>query len=402
MNELMLLIGNSSFFASRAFLPPLMLILSYRFPEYIPFVNDSIKINPNSSWFFSDPSLYTFSALSAFELIAMKSQTVSAFFDEFMQKLKVVLAVITNTTLLSPEIAATLNNIQTAGFSPMQLLAIGSAAIVHYVGIIRAEIYEFLSDLDDDDDLKLQMSLSFFEDFSVVTGMVLIVVIPLVVIIVVGIILLILWLFHRHFEKKEEATKVECSNCNALILPSATECFSCHTSVETPTAIGWLGQITDKKIDSIDKQEVMLLNARRCPHCATKLKKGYCSQKCDNCDYELNIELFQLLMDSLKAKLLIGMIITALIGFIPIVGSIFAIIYIKIAFVKPVKQYIPRTKAIFTKIMLKIITLVFILLQAIPFAGAIIPPLLLIINYFVWNKKLKKELTNSFEQATKL
>jgi hypothetical protein len=52
--------------------------------------------------------------------------------------------------------------------------------------------------------------------------------------------------------------------------------------------------------------------------------------------------------------------------------------------------------------MLKIITLIFILLQAIPFAGAIIPPLLLIINYFVWNKKLKKELTNSFEQAAKL
>ena len=96
-----------------------------------------------------------------------------------------------------------------------------------------------------------------------------------------------------------------------------------------------------------------------------------------------------------KSDLPKASIIALLVGFIPIVGIIFAIIYSKMFFVKPLKQYVPAGKTFLGKVLLKLILFLIIVLQIVPILGAFMAPLILIINYRVWKSFLEKELSRS-------
>lgn len=395
INQILFLLGNSSFFAARAFLPPLMIILSFRFPEYFPVLETGIEVPSGTSWFFSDASLYTFLALAIFELAAMKIDMVREYFDPFMKNLKVAMAFVVNMSLLSPDTASALAHIQTAGFSVMQLLALLPSVITHYIGLIRGGIYEFLHDFDDDDDLKLRMVFSFFEDFSIIVGIVLLIALPILVLSITGIILMLLWFTKRHFAKIEDSTRVECSHCSSLMLPASTKCFSCHTKVDEPSALGLLGQMSDKPSDNPVKQELLLINARRCPHCAEKLQRSKIVQTCSTCGYELESQIIEDLIDSKQKELVKGLAVTAVVGLIPIVGIIFAILYTRMLFVKPLKQYLPKGKARLGKFLLKVLALILIFVQVIPFIGMVAPPILLLASYTLWKSFLVKEIQKS-------
>lgn len=392
INQILFHLGNSSFFASRAFLPPLMIILSFRFPEYFPVLDTGIEVPSSSSWFFSDASLYSFLVLAGAEMAALKIEMIRNLFDPFMKKVRVAMAFVVNMALLSPDTASVLTHIHTAGFSVTQLLALLPSIITHYLGLIREGIYEFLEDFDDDDDLKLRTTFSFLEDFSVIIGIILLIALPILVLSIVGIVLLVLWVVKRHFAKIEDSTRITCSGCNSLMLPASTKCFSCHTKVPEPSALGLLGQMKDKPSLNPDKQEILLLNARRCPHCAEKLQRSKTVQACSTCGYELKPQILGALIDAKKKELIRGMVVTALVGLIPIVGMIFAILYTRMIFVKPLKQYVPKGKARLGKIILKLSAFVLIFVQVIPLIGLIAPPLLLLINYMLWKSLLVKEV----------
>ncbi len=391
MDQILILLGNSSFFASRAFLPALITILSYRFPEYIPFVQTSFQVSPEASWFFTDVSLYIFLTLSILEMAATKNPDIRQFLDPFMEKVKMVVAVGVNLSLLDPETLAVVNQVSLAGFSLSQLWALLSGAIVYNVSTMRSAFYEFLTDFDEDDDLKLQLLLTTFEDLFVIVGVVLLIAIPLLVVSVVGLLLLLFHFQQRRLEALEESTKVPCAHCGELILPAATQCQRCHNAVEAPKAIGHLGQMSAKPAESRQKQEVELVAARRCPHCAEKIKRGELQQHC-LCGCVIHADHYRGLLAEKRRELLPALAILALVGLVPVAGMIAAILYIKMLFIKPLKQYLPRNTIVGGKLLLRLVTLLFIPLQAIPFAGAIIPPLLLLLNYFLWTKLFRERV----------
>jgi len=397
MNQIFFILGNSSFFAMRAFLPPLMMILSFRFPQYFPVLDSGIAVPGDSSWFFSDASLYTFGVLAVFEILASKSSTIRPYFDPFMSKVKLGLGFVVNLHLLSPDTAGVLTHVQTAGFSAGQMIALIPTIGTYYITQLRNGIYEFLEDFDDDDDLKIQLVFSFFEDFSVMIGVVLLIVIPVLVVSITGIIILIIWFLQKHFSKIEESKKINCLSCHSLILPTATECYSCHIAIDKPMALGLFGQIKDTPTEAPEKQKMRLLGARRCPHCAEKLKKSKSNQTCSKCGYQLRPPIFKELIQSKQKELFKGLLITTVVGFIPILGMIFAILYSRMIFVKPFKQYTPKGKAGCAKMILRILGLLLTAFQSIPFFGAILAPLLLLMNYSVYKSLLEKELNNSLD-----
>ncbi len=396
MHQLFVLLANSPFFASRAFLAPFILIICYRFPEYIPFYDVSFDVSADTSWLFTDASLYTFGILAIIEILATKNEESAELYDEYMGKAKVVLAMVVNSSLLSPEAAAVLNHVRTAGFSLMQTLAFLSAVVVNYVGEIRRNIYEFLRDIDDDDDLKLRVTLSFLEDFAVIIGVVLTVVVPILVLVITGIVLLIFYVRQRHLSKIEESTKVPCPNCDVKILPAATECYFCHSVISHPMAVGFLGQMTETPSKDPQEQKRLLLTARRCPHCASEIAKGRVVQKCGVCGFEPKEPQFQELLTVQKKRLPIALLLLTLVGLIPVIGMVVAILYIKMVFVKPFKQYLPNGKSRLGRFAIRLLTLFCMMLQSIPFAGALIPPILLLVNMTVWKRLFSEELEKRF------
>lgn len=401
MNQLLIIIGNSSFFASRAFLPALMIILCYRFHEYIPFYDPGVDIPKDAGWFFSNASLYSFLALSILEFFAMKNQDIREFLEEIMKKVRVVVAVAINFSLLSPETAAIMEQAQLAGFSIYQFFAILSGAIVHTVGTIRQEIFELIQDFDDDDDLRLQFGITIVEDLTIIVGILLLIAIPVLIISLTAFVLLLITLQKRHYQKVEDATRIECQSCQKKILPAATQCFSCGAEHESPNELGMLGQMTGKQTSKRHLHEVHLLLARRCPYCAEKLPKNAMKESCNTCKNPITKPMFQDLVEAKNRELLFAYIGLTAVGFIPVVGMVLTILYIRFNFIKPFKQFLPSNNSWKNRIIISILTFLMMFIQAIPLAGAAVPPLLLFINHKVWERSFKKGIEKSFQEEKK-
>lgn len=396
MHQILIILGNSPFFASRAFLPALILILTYRFHEHIPFIDVGGTYTSNESWIFSDAAMYSFIILSILEFLAIKNQDVREFLEAVMSKLRIIVAAAINFSLLTPETVAIMEQAHLAGFSLWQILAIVSGAIVHTVGLIRQEIFELIQDFDEDDDFKLQLGITFLEDIVIIVGIVLLIAIPLLVIGLTLFILLLIKLQQRHYAKVEDATRVECSACRKRILPAATECFSCATIVAAPKELGLLGQMTGKINNKPEQQRLHLLEARRCPHCAEKLPKNNMSHVCTICHKIIRKEDHETLLATKKKHLPLAYIGLTLAGLVPVIGMVCAILYMKFTFIKPLKQYLPSNSSFWNRIVINILTFFMMFIQAIPFAGALVPPLLLFINYSVWERSYKKGIEKSF------
>lgn len=396
MQQILIILGNSSFFASRAFLPALMLILTYRFHEYIPFVNAGGSYTAEQSWIFSNAALYTFLALTVLEFIAVKNQDVRELLEGVMSKARVLVAVAVNLSLLTPETVAVMEQAQLAGFSFIQLFAIISGAIVHTVGLIRLEIFELIQDFDEDDDFKLQFGITLLEDLLIIVGILLLVAIPLLVIGLTLIVLLLIKLQQRHYSKVEDASRIPCPACGKRILPAATECFNCGTYITKPHELGHFGQMTGKVNNKPEMQKLHLLEARRCPHCAEKLPKNSMTHICNTCGKSICKVDHEKLTESKRAQLPFAYVGLTLVGLIPIIGMVCAILYMKFTFIKPFKQYLPSNASFWNRIVINILTFFMMFIQAIPFAGALIPPLLLFINFSVWEKSYQRAIRKSY------
>lgn len=397
MQQILIILGNSSFFASRAFLPAFILILTYRFHEFIPFVDAGGTFTSEESWIFSNTSLYIFLALTILEFIAIKNQDAREFLEELMKKLRIVVAVAVNFSLLTPETVTIMQQAQLAGFSPMQLFAFISGAIVHTVSKIRQEIFELIQDFDEDDDFKLQFGITILEDLLIIVGIVLLVAIPLLVIGLTLLILVLIKLQQKHHAKVEDATRIECPACRKRILPAATECFSCGTVLSNPNELGLLGQMTGKISSKPELQRLHLLDARRCPHCAEKLPKNDMTHECAVCNKTILREDHETLLAAKKKQLPYAFVGLTLVGLIPIIGMVCTILYMKFTFIKPLKQFMPSNSSFWNRILINILTFFMMFIQSVPFAGALVPPLLLYINFTVWEKSYKRAIRKSYD-----
>ena len=235
------------------------------------------------------------------------------------------------------------------------------------------------------------------EDIWSSFGIVLLMLAPFVMLILLGIVAGILVLLRRRAQKKEERSKIACVNCGELIYNSAVQCFACKTSVESPHAVGVFGTSLDEPAPDPAGHPYKLVQKKRCPVCATRFDKRTLHQTCRACSHELFADkvFAEAYITRLDAHLPIVLMICACFSLIPVIGLIPGVIYYRLTLIGPLRRYIPRTRAILLRWLVRIAIFLLIMLQWIPVAGVLAVPLMALLNYGVYRSAFRGMLRSA-------
>ncbi len=287
-----------------------------------------------------------------------------------------------------------------AGFG-IYMYPLISGSGVYILGSLREQILEFISDIDPDDSLHIQGLFSFFEDcFGIFAPIMLFILPPLLILIFTGTIFLFIYLINKYFQTKDDATKIKCSSCGHLIFPSAAVCFNCNNSLENIQTIDFFGMPKNKTVVDLSAHKLNLLEKKRCSSCASRLTISNPKQHCEVCNQRpfKDIQVVKDYLARISSRLILVLIITTILGFIPIIGAIIGIIYYRIALISPFVRYTSTGEKIILKWTLKIISFIILMFQWIPFFGAVCLPIIVLLNYYVYFKSFKKVLLKKEEK----
>lgn len=374
------LLGMAGLFPSRAFIPAFAVALAMRFGKDSAFVQSLGLTGP--TWFTHDVTLIVLGLLSVLEVVATKSPEIREALIEFDGYVKAAMAFIVTTGLLSAADTETVEAIRRAGFGSL-LVASAMAAVVFLLTTLRNETLGLLIESDADDDLGVQGLISWVEDLWTVFGFLLLILYPLVMVFLAGLFLLLMYLIRRYFRHREEQSKVACVSCSQPVFPTAPRCAACKAEQPAPRGVGFFGRSLSSTATDLERHRLELVENKRCPECAAHLTKRAAKQTCPACGHRVMgdrafADRYLAFIDARLPKVL-G--ISLALSFIPVVGAIPAIIYTRLTLVAPFRRYIPTGIGCLVKWLVRLANLVLILLQVVPGLGAMMMPLLAILNY---------------------
>lgn len=386
--------GSVGPFASRAFVPAFITALMLRFtPQYVAWMPADLSgiADQAPTWFTSDISLIIFGILAALEIAATKSPDIRAAYQEVDKYAKSAVAVITYLGVASvQDVGFVERATQQAGFTdglPALLIGIG----VLWMGTLRASAMSVFTDADEDDDVGVQGLFSWAEDIWGSFGTILLLLFPIVMLILVGIVAGILVLMRRRAEKKEERSKIACANCGEMIYGAAIQCFSCKAPAESPRALSILGLSLDEPTPDPADHPYRLVQKKRCPVCATRFDKRTVHQTCVACGHELFADraFADAYLTRLDARLPIVLLISAGFSLIPVFGLIPGVIYYRLTLIAPLRRYIPRSRSILLRWLVRIAIFLLIMFQWVPGAGGLVVPIMALLNYTVYRSAFR-------------
>lgn len=400
LNSLLYSLGLSGFFSSRAFLPAFLTSITLRFGDSLPFLRELefVKVTGGEpTWFTSTGFIAILGCLSLAEFAADKSPDARRLMDDFMGYVKAGLSALTTMGMLSAGNADALGGIIQEANIFATIPAAFSAGLTYFATTVRGSVLNVLNDADEDDELGLRGIISWFEDLWAVWGVWLLAFFVTGVLAINLIILGLLWMLQRRFEKKAEAAKVACSSCGHRIHSFATECHECHTAVSSPTALGFLGKLTEARCSSIEQQKLRLLELKRSPLSGEKVKKRGVDIVCSEDGVALLGDkiLNRRYIDSISERLPKVLLISALWSLIPAVGLIVGVIYYRFQLVGPFRRYLTFKQGFLVKWLIRLLFIVLALCQLIPFAGALSVPLMAWISYQFYRGAFSKALRSA-------
>lgn len=391
--------GTVGPFASRAFVPAFITAAMLRFaPDYVAWMPEDLSgiAEHSPSWFTSDISLLIFGILAALEIAATKSPDIRAVYQEFDKYAKSIVAVITYMGITSAQDVGFVERAtQQAGFTdglPALMIGLG----VLWMGTLRAGALSIFTDADEDDDIGVQGLFSWAEDIWGLFGPILLLIFPIIMLTLIGIVAGFLVLMRRRAEKKEEQSKLPCANCGELIYGAAVQCFACNTPVQAPRAVSVLGRSLSEPTPDPADHPYKLVQKKRCPSCATRFERRAVHQSCEACGHELFADpaFADAYLSRMDARLPIVLLISAVFSLIPVVGLIPGVIYYRLTLIGPIRRYIPRTRAILLRWVVRITIFFLIMFQWVPVAGALVVPIMALLNYTVYRSAFCGMLKN--------
>jgi hypothetical protein len=391
--------GSVGPFASRAFVPAFITAAMLRFaPQYTPWFPDDLAgiATQAPSWFTSDISLIIFGLLAALEIAATKSPDIRAAYQEVDKYAKSIVAVITYMGIASvQDVGFVERATQQAGFvDAFPALMIGIAVL--WMGTLRAGALSIFTDADEDDDIGVQGLFSWAEDVWAFMGPVLLLVFPIIMLILIGIVAGVLVLMRRRAEKKEERSKTPCANCGELIYGAAVRCFACKTPIDSPRGVSLLGLSLDEPTPDPADHPYKLVQKKRCPVCATRFEKRAVHQACEACGHELFADpaFADAYLARLDARLPLVLLVSIGFSLIPVLGLIPGVIYYRMTLIGPMRRYIPRTRAILLRWLVRLAIFLLIMFQWVPGAGGLVVPIMALLNYTVYRSAFRAMLRN--------
>ena len=400
LNSLIYGLGISGLFASRAFIPAFISSFMLRYGNSFPILGeiDFLKTagGGEPTWFTNGYVITALGVLSILEIGATKIPEAEEALESINKYLKTGMVAATYLGFLSTAdksyIEGNLMVMQAGVMSNIWLVL--STANTYFFASIRSGILEVLIEADEGDDLGLRKILSWAEDGWAVIGFFWLIVYPIVVLIILGIILGGAFLIKKYYERKEERSRIDCSNCGETNYPSATECHSCHTPVDAPVKVGLFGQSKSDPAGDVGKHKFRLVEKKRCPACANRLSKRAPQQTCDSCGHELfnDPEFAKDYIAGVASRLPVVLIISLGLSFIPFLGLVIGVIIYRIQLVAPFRRYIPMHRSFFIKWMIRLLFIVLIAVQLIPGVGGVVVPVMALISFMAYKGSFAKSL----------
>ena len=133
---------------------------------------------------------------------------------------------------------------------------------------------------------------------------------------------------------------------------------------------------------------------KRCPVCATRFDGKSAQQLCSACGHSLmsTPAARDAYLAHIDARAPRTLLVSTLLGFIPVIGMIPAIVYFRMNLVRPFRQYLSFSTGFVVKWGVRLLNLVLILLQPIPGLGALRVLAMAYTNYRVYRGVYVKSL----------
>ena len=385
-------LGNNAFFTSRTFLPALITALVIKHPDLV-FMLDSAPITGDELWLVKDEVILGLAFLSFFEELAIRNPEFARFIEEIDSFIKFAALLAVNNAMLDPQVLEAVFNITDPPTMATTALGVAVSTPIFFLTRLRKSFLNYVRDLDEDNDLGLITLANWMESGWVFFGVFFLIVFPIFTFIMVLIVLGIIFLIEQYLKKKEQQSKIECTNCKELILPSATNCFSCGTPNSRIKNVGLLGFPKDSDVRDIETHKYQLLAAKRCPNCATRKSDRIIDSKCETCDKfpkDLGVEIRQY-NEAIEGRLKDVLITSFILGLFPIIGIIATIIYSKFKLAKPYSQYTRFGKRFFIRLVTMIGIIVLFIIQPVPVVGYIACPAIALMYYYAWKAGFEEQ-----------
>ncbi|HBC88007.1 MAG TPA: hypothetical protein DCZ94_13735 [Lentisphaeria bacterium] len=142
----------------------------------------------------------------------------------------------------------------------------------------------------------------------------------------------------------------------------------------------WLLKEDRKEINSL-----FAIEGKRCPECNTAFAESCPIQKCRKCGYELmktqdDVDAYLNFMHRRYLRQVIPVCI--MLSFIPILGFIAGILFLRTMIIAPFAQYLPFGKRFRTKWTMRLLVIFLGIFQILPGYGAISVPLVAYLKYW--------------------
>lgn len=394
MNVLLLLhaFGSASLFASRVFLPALLTAALLRFGPQLPVVAASGLLAHSGAplWFTSDLCLGVLIVLSALELLADRVPELRDAATTVEPWLKPALAAATSLGVVQVGDAnlagavlgmhaATVSSGVAAGvwsgaLSGVTQLVVPGVAAATTLGAVqlRAPLLGALRAADPDDALHLQRLWRWLETGWVVAGAVLLVLLPVVVALLLVVGGLGVAVLRRRVQARQDAATAPCSGCGQPVWLAAPHCAGCGAAQAAPRAVGALGQVREAPAPA--DHAALLLGQLRCPHCASRLRRGAREQACGSCGHAplRSAAQREAYVAALGARLPQRLLVVLVASLVPVAGYVVAAVWSGLVIESPLRAHLRPGERLRARLWLRMLRLVVVLVQVAPLLGAVI------------------------------
>jgi hypothetical protein len=367
-------------FSMRTFFPAFLTALFFAHPEWFPGISSTDHIAAYSGFWDQHWLVIVLGVLSILEFIGDKNTDVRKFLHEAEPYMKPVSYLLVQFFSFNSQNTEVIESIHWAGFNPLVLLAVVGSGAVYFLSLLRKRVLSWLRDIDEDDNFYIGRLISWIEDSLIFFGFILLVWTGIFMVILYAMLVGLFFLLRHFFAKQIEKSKVSCSKCGNKIYPFAVKCEHCGNVQNEIKTIGLLGNARKKLVMDVYKHRIQLLAQRRCPDCGNKSKSKSVHQSCSVCNAKFfenpEIEDFIAFHDR---KFYIIMVISVVLGFIPILGFVASAAITGVHLLAPYRRYISDAENFFAQILIKIITVLFFILGA--GAGFVAAPIYCLIRY---------------------
>ena len=398
-------ISASGPLASRAFLPLFLVSLWAAFPgmaEALPLV-DPLVLPPGMEWLGQQWFVVVAGVLAALEIAADKNPELQELLDEGMVYAKTAVAFLIAMAVLPDDVRGLLpqaTGATKAGFGVELPIALATAASTWYLAGSRVALMDFIRTVDDGDGFGARLMVSLLEDTWALVGFVVFIFMPLVALVLALILFSVVWLCRSLLDKWANRKRQPCPHCQTPIMPTAQACSKCHEPVTPGETLSW-GWFNNREANaapltgiSRDDHMLRLLATRRCPQCAELCRPAnLLKAPCEHCGFRLSETTLpgwrERYMDHVRKRAWALFIPICLLGLVPMLGPVIALVLIRFQLVAPWRVLLTLPRRFLTRWVLRALTFLLFIPGCIPALSILAVPLLLVLNIVVYNKAAK-------------